>query len=102
MGLGTVVDASRRVADVPVRDLRNRTRDVMELVEHGWTVFLTSHGRRFAALTPVTDPVAAPRLAGLLAELDAEPVASSGLADAVAAQRDAERVMVGHSDHAWR
>ncbi len=74
-----------------MRELRNRTRDVMQLVEQGWTVYLTSHGRRFAELRPTADPVAAPRLAALLDELDATAPEASGLSEAIAAARELDR-----------
>jgi antitoxin (DNA-binding transcriptional repressor) of toxin-antitoxin stability system len=85
------IPALERIAEVPVRELRNRTRDVMQLVEQGWTVYLTSHGRRFAELRPTADPVAAPRLAALLDELDSAPPEASGLDEVIAAARDRDR-----------
>ena len=102
MPVGLVVDASGRVVEVPVRDLRNRTRDVMELVEQGWTVYLTNHGRRFAALNPLADPVAAPLLAALLADLDTAPPEPSDLSQFVAASRAADRLDGDPVADPWR
>jgi antitoxin (DNA-binding transcriptional repressor) of toxin-antitoxin stability system len=86
-----MVPAAARSTEVPVRDLRNRTRDVMALVEGGWTVYLTSHGRRFAEIRPVTDAVVAPALSALLHDLDAAPPRRSGLATFVQSEREADR-----------
>ena len=71
--------------DVGVRELRNHTADVISSVESGETVYLTSHRRRIAVITPVANE--ADGLAKLLAYVDGSPVYDSGLADFVAEQR---------------
>ncbi len=93
-------DASAREVEVPVRQLRNQTRDVMALVEQGWTVYLTTHGRRFASLQPVSDRAATPRLTALLDRIDAQPPVASGLDDFVRRERDRDRAEAGGDP--WR
>lgn len=42
------------MASVPVRDLRNHTRDVLRRVTDGERVTVTQHGRPVAEIRPVT------------------------------------------------
>lgn len=39
--------------DVSVRDLRNHTKQVVERIEGGTTVYLTKNGERIATITPL-------------------------------------------------
>ncbi len=90
LAVGNLVDGAEHTVEVGVRELRNRTRDVVELLELGWSVYLTTHGRRIAMLSPVADPTAAPRLATLLKELDDDQPYESGMLDLIRASRAAE------------
>lgn len=82
---------SERTTEVPLRGLGNCTRDVMQLVEQGWTVDLTSHSRRFAELRPTAAPVAAPQLAALLAAVGATTPLPTGLSESIAATCERDR-----------
>jgi antitoxin (DNA-binding transcriptional repressor) of toxin-antitoxin stability system len=88
--VGNLVDGAEHTIEVGVRDLRNHTRDVVELLERGWSVYLTTHGRRIAILSPVADSAVAPRLAALLKELDEDQPYDSGILDLIRASRAAE------------
>jgi antitoxin (DNA-binding transcriptional repressor) of toxin-antitoxin stability system len=60
-----------------VRELRNNTRSVLDAIEAGSTVYLTSHGRRIAEIRPL--PVAADSdVQNLIDEVNRMPVADSG------------------------
>lgn len=72
----------------------------MALVEAGWTVYLTSHGRRFAEIRPVNDAAVTPALSALLHDLDAAPLHRSGLASFVRSEREADRASDAHDP--WR
>ena len=72
--------------EVGVRELRNHTADVIAAIQSGQTVYLTSHRRRIAVITPVDGGTPDP-LAELLQLIDATPATDSGLADAVAESR---------------
>ena len=70
-----------------IRDLRNFTRQVIDDVEKGNTVYLTNHGRRIAVIKPyVSDDVAQ-----LLAMVDAFPRSDSGAFDELMAHKHADR-----------
>ena len=68
-------------SEVSVRDLRNHTRDVIEAVEAGDTVYLTSRGRRIAEIRPISPRSDAERLVALI---DALPNLDTGAADELA------------------
>lgn len=74
-----------------IRELRNHTGDVVRAVESGEIVYLTSHRRRIAMVTPIR-PAADPGLARLLVWIDGLPEYDSGLAEAVAEQRSADEL----------
>ena len=60
-----------------MRDLRNNTRSVLDAIEAGSTVYLTSHGRRIAEIRPL--PAAAdPDVQSLIDEVNRMPVVDSG------------------------
>jgi antitoxin (DNA-binding transcriptional repressor) of toxin-antitoxin stability system len=64
-------------AEVSVRELRNNTRSVLDALEAGSTVYLTSHGRRIAEIRPL--PAAADAdVQSLLDEVNQMPVVDSG------------------------
>jgi prevent-host-death family protein len=65
--------------NVSVRDLRNRTAQVLDEVEAGDTVYITRNGERVAVLTSLTS-ARHPANARLLAILDAQRPYDSGLA----------------------
>lgn len=77
--------------EVGVRELRNNTSRVIERVAAGEEVYLTSHGRRIAVITPPA-PVVHPQVARLLAWLDERTPVDTGWMDEHLAQRasDAE------------
>lgn len=67
--------------DVSVRDLRNRTAQVLDEVEAGDTVYITRNGERVAVLTSLTQ-ARHPANARLLAYLDVRrPVDDGSLQD---------------------
>ena len=72
--------------DVGVRELRNHTADVIAAVEAGEIVYLTSHRRRIAVITPVNG-VEGDLLRALMERIDRTPAFDSGLAKAVEASR---------------
>ena len=47
---GSIVVAS---VDVSVRELRNHTKQVIERIEGGTTMYLTKHGERIATISPI-------------------------------------------------
>lgn len=60
-----------------MRELRNNTRSVLDALEAGSTVYLTSHGRRIAEIRPL--PAAADAdVQSLLDEVNRMPVVDSG------------------------
>ena len=60
-----------------MRDLRNNTRSVLDAIEAGSTVYLTSHGRRIAEIRPL--PAAADSdVQSLIDEVNRMPVVDSG------------------------
>jgi antitoxin (DNA-binding transcriptional repressor) of toxin-antitoxin stability system len=64
-------------AEVSVRELRNNTRSVLDAIEAGSTVYLTSHGRRIAEIRPL--PAAADAdVQRLIDEVNRMPVVDSG------------------------
>jgi prevent-host-death family protein len=74
----------RRVATVPSRDLRNRTRQVLDRVEAGEDVTITVDGRPLARLTRVSSKqrwISRDLLFEQLQRIQADP----GLADDLAA-----------------
>ena len=66
-----------------IRDLRNHTSAV---VESGETVYLTSHRRRVAMISPIPASPEA-ELSRFLSWIDGLPAYDSGLAEVVATQR---------------
>lgn len=64
-------------AEVSVRELRNNTRSVLDALEAGSTVYLTSHGRRIAEIRPLPTAVDAD-VQSLLDEVNQMPVVDSG------------------------
>lgn len=63
--------------EVSVRELRNHTRDVIEAVEAGDVVYLTSRGRRIAEIRPLAPRSDAQRLVELVSRL---PLVDTGAA----------------------
>ncbi len=60
-----------------MRELRNNTRSVLDALEAGSTVYLTSHGRRIAEIRPLPAAVDAD-VQNLLDEVNRMPVVDSG------------------------
>lgn len=70
-----------------IRDLRNHTSEVVSaVVESGDTVYLTSHRRRVAMISPIPASPEA-ELSRFLSWIDELPAYDSGLAEVVATQR---------------
>lgn len=72
------------MTEVPARDLRNRTAEVLRRVEAGEQMTITSHGRPVARLIPVRQPRRTPisrtELARRLGRAQADPVLRHDLA----------------------
>lgn len=67
----------RRMTDIAARELRNRTADVLRMVEAGERVTITSRGRAVAELVPVRAvrrrPIARAELTRRLVRTQADP-----------------------------
>jgi prevent-host-death family protein len=72
--------------EVSVRELRNHTRSVIDALESGDTVFLTSHGRRIAEIRPLSPRSDAQRLIEII---DALPIVESGASAELATSKAA-------------
>ena len=53
--------------DVSVRELRNHTKQVVERIEHGTTMYLTKNGARIATIAPLHPTTWADYVDGVLA-----------------------------------
>lgn len=68
-------------ADVSIRELRNHTKQVIEHIQGGGTVYLNNNGTRIATITPLRPATWADHIDEVLA--DGSPY-DSGLADLLA------------------
>ncbi len=64
-------------AEVSIRELRNNTRSVLDAIQAGTSVYLTSHGRRIAEIRPLAGALD-PDVQRLIDEVDQLPVVDSG------------------------
>jgi antitoxin (DNA-binding transcriptional repressor) of toxin-antitoxin stability system len=85
-----------------VRELRNNTRSVLDAIEAGSTVYLTSHGRRIAEIRPL--PAAADSdVQRLIDEVNRMPVVDSGAREElVGDKRGSVQAEHGRESRLWR
>ncbi|MFY9488660.1 MAG: type II toxin-antitoxin system prevent-host-death family antitoxin [Solirubrobacterales bacterium] len=94
----TLQTKATQPVDVGVRELHNRTSEVIKRVAAGEEIFITLHGRRTAKLVPAqsADPLAEFRRRGLVRDpidgddswLYEEPIVPTGsVSDLIAEQR---------------